>query len=223
MTLRRLRPWAWLVVAAIVLWTGRAIFDGTASMHRSDELLAQGEIDGSIALALRAARLYVPFAPHVRAAYERMRSIAFDAELRGDRETALLAWEALRGASRSTRTFWTPFADRASEADEHIASILASAPQTGVEAPQPRDALAREQRARLQADALPRPSLIALMYLGLVAWLIGAWRALSPLDRDVRRAPARFGFGSATSERVVTGAVLALAGLIAAWIALARA
>src|SRR5207302_9691110 len=120
----RWRPFAIAASAALLLLVGRAIFDGTASMHRSDELWARGEIDGSVALAMRAARLYVPLAPHVRAAYDRMRTIALDAELRGDRETALLAWEAVRGASRSTRTFWTPYADRASEADEHAATLL---------------------------------------------------------------------------------------------------
>jgi hypothetical protein len=223
MKLRALRPWVIAASAALALLVGRAVFDGTASMHRSDELLEKGEVDGSIALALHAARLYVPLAPHVRAAFDRMRTIALDAELRGDRETALLAWESVRAASRSTRTFWTPFADRAREADEHVAGILASQPTTGVQQPVPKDVLAREQRAKLQSDSLPRPWTIVVMYLGLAAWMLGAWRALSPLDRDVRRLPARFGFASATSERVVTGVVVALAGAIAAWVALTRA
>jgi hypothetical protein len=220
---RALRPWAIVAAAALVLLVGRAIFDGTASMHRSDELLQRGEVDGSIALALHAARMYVPLAPHVARAFDRMRQIALDAELRGDRETALLAWESVRAASRSTRTFWTPFADRAREADEHVAAILASQPTTGVQAPVPKDVLAREQRAKLQSDSLPRPWTIVLMYVGLAAWMIGAWRALSAMDREVRRLPARFGFASATSERVAMGVVVAIAGAIAAWVALTRA
>jgi hypothetical protein len=223
MKARALRPWAIAASAALLLLSGRAIFDGTASMHRSDELLAQGEVDGSIALALHAARLYVPLAPHVRAAFDRMRQVALDAELRGDRETALLAWESVRAASRSTRTFWTPYADRAREADEHIAGLLASQPSTGVQAPVPKEVLAREQRAKLQSDSLPRPWTIVLMYAGLAGWLAGAWRALSAMEREVRRMPARFGFGSAASERIVTGAALAIAGVVAAWFALVRA
>src|SRR5262249_40202037 len=162
----------------------------------------------------------VPLAPHVRAAFDRMRQIALDAELRGDRETALLAWEAVRAASRSTRTLWTPFSDRAREADEHIAGLLAAMPSAGVQQPPPTDVLAREQRARLQSESLPRPWTIVLMYVGLAAWMAGAWRALSTLDREVRKLPGRFGFGGATSERVVTGVVVALAGAAAAWIAL---
>ena len=219
----RARPWILAAAAVLVLLVGRLIFDGTASMHRSDELLAQGEVDGSIALALHAARLYVPLAPHVRAAFDRMRRIALDAELRGDTETALLAWQAVRAASHSTRTFWTPFADRAREADEHIAGLLASQGTMGVQQPVPKDVLAREQRAKLQSDSLPRPWTIVVMYAGLAAWMIGAWRALSVLDREVQKLPGRFGFSSVVSERIVTGVVIAIMGVVAAWVALTRA
>ncbi|GAC1552665.1 MAG: hypothetical protein NVS3B10_14760 [Polyangiales bacterium] len=212
-------------ITAVVLSIAatRSLVQGSAAVHRADALYAEGEVDGAIALCLRAARLYVPLAPHVRAAYDRLRAIALHAELQGDVETALLGWEAVRAAGRATRTLWTPYADRAREADDHLATLLAARPTGGIQPPEARDALAREHRALLAPETSPRPAVIVALYAGLGAWLLGAWRALGVVEPRTRRAPAQFGFRNVVVERLVLGGALAAIGAGVMLLALARA
>jgi len=192
-------------------------------MRRSDDLLVQGDVDGAIAQAMRAARWYVPLAAHTTQAYDRLRTIALRAELSGDGETALLAWQAVRGAARSTRTLWTPFSDRLAEADDHLATILASKPPPGVDRETPRDLLVREHRALLAEPTAARPWAIVALYAGLCAFLLGTWRAMATLDPARGIQPSRFGLSSEKVERATSYGALALLGLAAFVIALIRA
>ena len=223
--LRRRRARAVVIVAVVALSiaASRSAVQGAAAMHRADELYAVGEVDGAIALCLRAARLYVPLAPHVGAAYDRLRTIALHAELQGDEETALLAWEAVRGAGHATRTLWIPFADRVREADDHLATLLAARPTGGMQTPQSREAIAREHRTLLAPESSPRPWVLLSLYAGLGAWLLGAWHALAIVDARNRRQPARFGFRSVLVERLVLGSAMAAIGAWVMLLALAHA
>lgn len=211
---RRALPWVFALVAVLSVVVVRNVFEGSASVRRCDELRAQGDVDGAIAQALHAARCYVPLAPHPRAAYDRLRDIALSAELSGDGETALLSWQAIHAGARSTRSLWTPFSDRLAEADDHIAAILAGRPPPGIDRDQPRDVIAREHRALLAIGTATHPLAALGLYLGLAAWLYGAWRALGVIGATG---------SSARGERVWTGGALAIVGMVAMLIALARA
>jgi hypothetical protein len=220
---RRALPFVLAALTLVLALAGRGIVEGNTSMRRSDELLSQGDVDGSIAQAMRAARWYVPLAPHPTRAYDRLRDIALRAELAGDTETALLAWQAIRGAAHATRTLWTPFRDRLLEADDHIATILASKPPPGIDRETPRELLVREHRALLAEETSARPWAIVALYAGLFAFLAGTWRASSTFDRARPTMPSRFGLASERVERVVSYGALAAIGLVVFVVALLRA
>ncbi|MEO7096724.1 MAG: hypothetical protein ABI175_25930, partial [Polyangiales bacterium] len=182
-----------------------------------------GDVDGSIAQAMRAARWYVPLAPHTTRAYDQLRAIALRAELAGDVETAQLAWQAIRGAARATRTLWTPFRDRLLEADDHLATILASKPPPGIDRDTPRELLVREHRALLAEESAAKPWVIVLLYAGLFAFLVGSWRTTATLDRTRAIQPSRFGLASERTERAISYGALAAIGLVVFIVALMRA
>jgi hypothetical protein len=199
---------------ALVLGTllGRAMVEGSICVRRSDEALARGEVDAAVAYAMRATKWYVPFAPHVEAGYERLRTLARKAEAAGDGDGALIAWQAIRAGARGTRSLWTPFSDRLAEADEHIATLLASKPPPGVDKDKPREQRVREHLELLATSAAPAPAAVVALYLGLAAWLYGAHRALSAFSTRARAARLAW-----------TGAAIAAVGLVVFLFALARA
>jgi hypothetical protein len=192
--IRARRARLWIATAALVLatLTGRAVIEGSTCVQRSDEALARGETDASIAFAMRATKWYVPFAPHVEAGYERLRIIARKAEAGGDADGALVAWQAIRAGARGTRSFYQPFGDRLREADEHIATLLASKPPPGLDKDKPREQRVREHLELLAGSAAPAPAAVIAMYLGLAAWLFGAHRAIAAIfapPSGARRPP----------------------------------
>jgi len=217
------RPYLFAILAVVAIFLGRAMLEGAAAVRRSDEQAAKGDVDGAIAHAMRATKWYVPFARHPRDGYDRLRDIATKAELAGDGDTALIAWQAIRAGARGTKSFYTPYEDRLREADEHIALLLASKPAPGVDRGKPREQLAQEHRALLGRDDTPRPLAIVAMYLGLAVWLYGAYRATAAIDAwaDDKSVADRWGEGRA--RRAITGSLMALCGVVAFLLALARA
>ncbi len=203
-----------LVLGAMVVATlgGRALLEGSACVRRADEALARGEVDAAVAYAMRATKWYVPFAPHVEAGYDRLRGIARKAEATGDVDGALLAWQAIRAGARGTRSFYQPFPERLAEADQHIATLLGGKPPPGVDRDKPREQRIREHLALLATSAAPATGAVVAMYAGLAAWLYGAHRALSAFTR---RSRAR--------RLAWSGAAIALLGIFAFLLALARA
>ncbi len=71
---------------------------GQLAMNDSERAFDEGDLLGSLVAARRAASLYVPGAPHVDAALERLVAIGTGAENAGQAEIARRAWESLRGA-----------------------------------------------------------------------------------------------------------------------------
>lgn len=220
---RRVRPYALAAMALLGVLVGRALLEGGAAMRRSDALLEQGDVDGAIAQALRASRWYVPFASTPRAGYDRMREIALHAELASDVDTALVAWEAIRAAARSTRTLWQPFEERLAEADEHIAAILAAKPLAAAERGKSREERVLDQRRALAEDDGPRPLAIVALYVGLAAWLWGAFRALGAVDEALGEKTAIGRFSGDRARRLVVGSALAVAGMLVYLVGLSKA
>jgi hypothetical protein len=211
-TPKRWRAWAAMAAVVIATLAGRALVEGSTSVKRADDAIARGDVDAAIAHAMRATKWYVPFAPHVEAAYDRLRAIARKAEAAGDVDGALVAWQAIRAGARGTKSLWQPFEDRLAEADAHVATLLASKPPPGVERDEPREQRAREHLELLATSAAPKPAAVVALYVGLAAWLYGAHRALSALR--AKQARARLAW---------TGAVIASVGLVVFLFALARA
>jgi hypothetical protein len=185
-----------LAFCAGVLVT-RAVWQGRGALDDGDRAYQAGDDEEAIRWWRRAARWYVPLAPHVSDAYDRLETVAAAAERRGDLATALTAWQGVRGSILATRSFFTPHGERLAPANQHIASILArmegAAPDAGKTEAE-REAWHRELLERDESPALGW-SLLALA--GFVTWLGGgalfAWRGISADDRLVRRQAATAG------------------------------
>lgn len=89
-----------LLLLALLLgggvWTYRLLERGEQSMRESDQAFHRGALSESMRGAELALRAYVPGAPHVHAAEDRLRAIARGAEAEGKLTIARAAWDALR-------------------------------------------------------------------------------------------------------------------------------
>jgi hypothetical protein len=199
-----------LAFCAGVLVT-RAVWQGRGALDDGDRAYQAGDDEEAIRWWRRAARWYVPLAPHVSDAYDRLEQIAGEAERKGDLATALTAWQGVRGSILATRSFFTPHQERLEPANRRIAAVLArmegGAPDAGKTEAE-RAAWHHELLERDEAPALGW-SLVAL--LGFLTWLGGgalfAWRGISADDRLVPRAAATAG------ALVTSGLFLWLLGL----------
>ena len=198
----------WLRRAALVLvlallagatLTARVVVDGERELGLSDAAFDQGDVRVATLHARRAAILYVPGAPHVGPAYERLRAIAVGAEAAGDGEAARLAWQAIRSASLETRHVFIPRAAQLEEANANLARLQAVGAS-----PERARKLRDEALAGLQ-DESPRVLWIALLLAGFVIGAAGlgyvAWRGVTPDGDVVRRSLTLglvlFGIGAA--------------------------
>lgn len=195
-----------LVIAAVItLLVVRGMFEGRAAMRRAFAFNAQGNVEGAMAHALRATKWYVPLASHPREGYDLLRTIARRAESVGDIETALLGWQAIRAGTHASRSLYTPFDDRAREADAQIAVLLAARSQPGIDRDKPREKIVQEHRMDLARAEGPNALVVVVLYVGLFVGLFGAYRAMesgtADVDSDRRRrltALALAGFGLLT-------------------------
>lgn len=182
----------------------RAVWEGRGAIDEGDAGLAAGDSEEAIRGWRRAARWYVPLAPHVADAYDRLEALAAMAEKRGDQRTALAAWQAVRGSILATRSFYTPHRERLEPANRKIAELL-----TRLD-PSPPAEMSRQELAAWHLDLLERdeaPSVAwsLLAVAGFLLWIGGgllfALRGVSAEDRLVRR-PA------------ITAGVLVMVGLV---------
>jgi len=215
------------IVAAVVIGAlaTRAIWEGRSALHDGDEAAQRGDTDAAIEGWRRAARWYVPVAPHVGAAYDRLERMAAQAEAHGDRLVALEAWRAVRSSALATRWVVTPHADRKARADAHIARLMAEEPVWGQPVPEgadptrlaaadagatpaDREAFYAKQLAR---DDAPSLAWVIVALIGFGVWLGGcvrfARRALDAEDRLVRRVAIEAG------ALVLVGLVVWVVGL----------
>jgi hypothetical protein len=170
---------------------------GEDEIARSTAALRAKDPTEAIGHARRALAWYVPLAPHVRVARERLVALAREAERRGQSEVALSAWRAVRQGARSARTA-LPSAD-ASTADEAIATLLARTDQPAqpvqtAQPPSPRDPRGAEagrgvvdarrfHQRELEASGLPGPLAGGAAGLCALGLCIAAPRAALGLAR----------------------------------------
>lgn len=189
----------------------RAVWDGYAALAEAQAAVDRGDLADAVAWYRRAARWYVPGAPHVARAYDRLEAIAREAERNGDIDTALAAWRGIRSSILATRSVYTPFAERLDPANRRIAALMAE-----VEGPSADPGASAAEREAWHYDLLRRDdapsvawSLVALA--GFAMWVGGglwfALRAVTPDDKWVGRVAARSGIA------IAAGLVLWLVGL----------
>jgi hypothetical protein len=199
-----------VVTAAIVVGfclavvVTRAVWQGRGALDDGDSALEANETEEAIRGWRRAARWYVPLAPHVSDAYDRLEALANLAEKKGDLRTALAAWQGVRGSILATRSFYTPHEDRLDPANRKIAELMAKL-DTTPPADMSHQELAAWHHELLARDESPSVAWSLIAVVGFLVWIGGgvlfAVRGVSPEDRLVRR-PA------------ITAGVMVMAGLV---------
>ena len=186
----------WLKRAALVMLLGvltlaaltaRMIVEGETELRTSDAAFDRGDLADATLHARRAATLYAPGAPHVTAAFERMRAIALGAESQGDVNMARRAWGAIRGAALETRHLVVPNAAELALANANLARLTAASPGGN-----------RQTAARLLSrDETPRAPWVLVLGLGFLLFTSGlalaARKGISPSGEISRKAIALAG------------------------------
>jgi hypothetical protein len=176
-----------LAVLMLAALTARMIVEGEAELRTSDAAFDRGDLADATLHARRAATLFAPGAPHVTAAFERMRAIAMGAESQGDVNMALRAWGSIRGAALETRHFVVPHAAELTLANANLARLTASSPG------------GERQKAThlLSRDETPRAPWVVVLGLGFSLFASGlvlaARKGIAPTGEISRKALALAG------------------------------
>lgn len=198
-----MRTWiaiALLVLACLGALAIRVVVEGRRALATGDEAMTAGKPLDAIGAFETAARWYLPLAPHVDEAYDRLRALT-TAE---DPAVAIAAWRGIRGAARATRTLWTPHADDLAAADREIATLSARNPQAAMAGDTTREREAWYQ-ARLSRDPRPGTGAVVLAGLGVLLWVGGA---IALVRRGVD------GAGSLLRRPAVVAGVTILVGVV---------
>jgi hypothetical protein len=206
-----------LATLALVLAVGlaavmtRAVWAGSRALANGDAAQQRGEPLDAIELWRQAARWYVPGASHVEAAYERLETLAAEAERRGDADTALAAWTGIRSSILATRSFYVPHAERLEPANRKIAALMAAREHASDQPAGAAEDATAWHYERLAPVPGPSSFWAVIAILGFATWLAGglvfALRGVTPDDRLVPRTAAYAGI------LVAVGLLLWLLGL----------
>lgn len=202
-----------LVLGGAVL-TARSVIEGQAELAQSDLAFHRGEVRIATLHARRAAILYAPGAPHLSLAYARLMAVAQGAEAAGDREVAVMAWNAVREAALETRHLWIPRAQELERANANLARLEAGAAPFAGHTPSPEEVVRRRREAEqeLRRDDAPRAPwalVLGLSFLLLSVGLLGiSRRGLAP-DGTVLLGQSRYS--------VLAVALGTLFWILAAW------
>ena len=192
--LRRVALSLLLVVLGVAWITIQAVRAGETELAESDAAFDAGDLYEASSHARRAATHYAPGAPHVTAAYERLRAIAVGSEAIGDVDSALFAWRAMRGAALQTRHLWLVHPHELELANQAIARLEARLQA------QPNARLEQGARSvalkRLNRNEAPRGGWILVLGFGFVLCLLGlAWLASRGFDAEGRLSLVRARWG----------------------------
>jgi hypothetical protein len=197
------------VVASIGLGgvATRALWEGRSALAAGDEARARGDLATAIDRYRRAARWYLPGAPHVHTAYDRLEAVAQAAEHRGDAATALAAWRGVRASILATRGARIPFVDRLERANVRIAHLRVAELAEG-------DDARIAHLERLERIDAPSPTWMLVALLGLALWIGGgvlfAVRGVTAADALASR------YAVASGVLFAVGLVVWMLGLAAA-------
>jgi hypothetical protein len=187
--MRRVLPIVAIVLAGLGALALRVVLEGQRALEHGDAAAAHGDVREAIASWESCARWYLPGAPHVDAAYDRLIGLAA-----ADPPHALAAWRAVRSAAIATTSLWPPHPADLAAANAAIASLSADDP-SGAKALGPeRAARLAWHQTLLGRPARPAPALAALAIAGIAGWLVGigllVGRGVDDAGRLVRRPAA---------------------------------
>lgn len=155
-----------LVVAGLAAAAVRVVIEGRSAIADGDTALADKRPADAIAAWESAARWYLPLAPHVDAAYGRLRDFA-------STKNSIAAWRSIRSAALATRHLWQPHGDDLAEANQKIAELAATDGDRAPAGDQDPAAYTRWQAALLATDTRPSSGSAVLAIAGIASWLAG--------------------------------------------------
>jgi len=159
-----------IIVAIVFAGLGalalRVVLEGRAALAEGDEALAGKRPGDAIAAWESAARWYLPGAPHVGEAYDRLLEFA-------RQRHSMTAWRAVRSAALATRSLWTPHTGELAEADAAIAELAADDFEGSLASGEDRAKRLAFHQAQLARDPRPSRPAAALAVAGIVCWLAG--------------------------------------------------
>jgi hypothetical protein len=117
---------ALLAVVVLAIGTARQLQAGSAEVGLADAAAGKSDWPLAIAHARAAAEAFAPGSPWPERGWLRLEAMGHDAEARGDDETALLAYGAMRAAAMATRAPLSGWARRRAQAEEGLARVAAS-------------------------------------------------------------------------------------------------
>ena len=161
---------------------------------------AEDRGDTSVAMAhyRRAGGLYVPLSPYHGRALSNLLQLAESAELAEDTHQALAAYRAVRSAILSSRSLYTPEAERLTLANHHIAKLMARLPPPPMHAEESEQTRRSRYLARLSQVPGPHRGFALLAWVGFATWVSGAYflfrRGLSDEGKFIPKLAARYGW-----------------------------
>jgi hypothetical protein len=166
---------ALLVVTVVGIVSARQVAIGRAEIAMADAASAKSDWGAAIAHARAAAEALVPGSPWPERGWLRLAAIGHDAEARGDDETALLAYGAMRAAAMGVKGPGSGWQRRRDQADEGLTRVATSRRDpTGpkVTAESMLDALHSEETPATWVLAALAASAVAMLGgLARLAWL----------------------------------------------------
>jgi len=159
---------ALVVVSVLCVVTTRQFSIGRAEVEAADAAAATSDWLQAVAHARAAAEARAPGSRWPERGQRRLEAIAHDAEVRGDDETALLAYGAMRTAAIATRGPGTGTGFWREMADTGLARVASSHREVGLP-PIPLEAAL----ATLRRDETPPPTTLALLSAGVLAMVAG--------------------------------------------------
>jgi hypothetical protein len=175
------------IVGVLAVATVREVSIGRAEVAAADHATEELDWARAIVHARAAAQAYVPGSPWPERGVVRLGAIARAAEARADRNTALLAYGAIRTAALSTQAIgWSASRWRLAGEDglARVANAATNVPTASEASATIRDAL--------QRDEMPSTWSLAAAAASVVAMLAGlaCLAATDRPDRDTRVAGA---------------------------------
>jgi hypothetical protein len=194
MTARRPATLAALLVAVVLaIVTVRQLQTGRVELDLADAAAQKSDWPLSIAHARSAAESIAPGSPWPERGWSRLEAMGHDAEARGDDETALLAYGAMRSAALATRGPFSSGSRRRAQAEDGLARVAASVRSgrgigSGSASAQtdPR-AAAEGMLDALRESEPPATALLSAMALSALA-MIGGLGRLAWLGQEAARA-----------------------------------
>lgn len=114
-----------MVLFLLFLLVGYVAIQGYKEYRKAEVAKAKGDITAAIVHYPRSIKWYLPGAFYVDKAAEGLWQVGMEAEAKGDKVMALMAYQELRSGFYAARSFYTPGTDWIERCSQKIAALMA--------------------------------------------------------------------------------------------------